>query len=194
MLKREEQKLIREIKAAASKGNQAGAKTLAKQLIRIRSQMQRLTVHNAQMKGVSAQITVCWRYTKMHKVWTLGHSLLPPQTAAATATVGSTMASTSKVMAQMGKTLDPVKMQGTMQEFSMQNERMNMASEVMEDAIDSALDGDDVEDETEELMGQVLDEIGIDLSAAMGVAPGRKVAAAPVEEEEDVTARLAALK
>lgn len=61
VLKREEQKLIREIKAAASKGNQAGAKTLAKQLIRIRNQMQRLTVHNAQMKGVSAQITVCMR-------------------------------------------------------------------------------------------------------------------------------------
>lgn len=58
VLKREEQKLVREIKDAAAKGNQAGAKTLAKQLIRIRNQMQRLTVHNAQMKGVSAQITV----------------------------------------------------------------------------------------------------------------------------------------
>lgn len=99
-------------------------------------------------------------------------------------------------MAQMGKTFDPIKMQGTMQEFSMQNERMNMAGEMMEDAIDSALDGDDVEDETEELMGQVLDEIGIDLSAAMGVAPARKVASQQqrAEEEDDVTARLAALK
>lgn len=97
-------------------------------------------------------------------------------------------------MAQMGKTLDPIKMQGTMQEFSMQNERMNMASEVMDDAIDSALDGDDVEDETEELMGQVLDEIGIDLSAAMGTAPGRKVAVQGRVAEEEVTARLAALK
>lgn len=106
------------------------------------------------------------------------------------------MASTSKVMAQMGKTLDPIKMQGTMQEFAMQNERMNMAGEVMEDAIDSALDGDDVEDETEELMGQVLDEIGIDLGAAMGTAPGRKVqvASGRVEEEDDVAARLAALR
>lgn len=47
---------------------------------------------------------------------------------------------------------------------------------------------------------QVLDEIGVDITAQMGSAPAKKVAAqqkvsAPVQDEEDsLTARLAALK
>lgn len=175
-LKREEQKLVKEIKAAASKGNNAGAKQLAKQLIRIRQQQQKLMVHNAQLKGISAQVTV----------------------AGATNTVGQTMASATAVMGKVGQTMDPMKVQQQMKEFSVANERMNMAGEMIDDAIDGALDDDLVEDETEELMGQVLDEIGIDLSAQMAAAPsGSRVTQGSAQRQQqaaELDDRLAALK
>ena len=42
-----------------------------------------------------------------------------------------------------------------MGEFARQNERMGMAGEMMDDALDGALDTDGLEDETDEVVGQV---------------------------------------
>ncbi|GAB4851011.1 hypothetical protein Ancab_030307 [Ancistrocladus abbreviatus] len=59
-----------------------------------------------------------------------------------------------------------------------QNERMELTSEVMGgDAIDDALEGDKEEEETEELVNQVLDEIGIDVNQELVNAPSSAVAA-----------------
>lgn len=58
ILKREEQKLTREIKQAASKGNTAGAKQLAKSLIRLRAQEAKLQASMGQLRGVKTSITV----------------------------------------------------------------------------------------------------------------------------------------
>ena len=57
-LKREEQKLVREIKQAAAKGNNAGAKQLAKSLIRLRAQETKLQASIGQLRGVKTSITV----------------------------------------------------------------------------------------------------------------------------------------
>lgn len=59
-LKREEAKLIREIKAAAKTGNQASTRILAKSLVRIRSQMTKMQGSKAQLMGVSTQMKVRW--------------------------------------------------------------------------------------------------------------------------------------
>lgn len=58
VLKREEQKLTREIKQAAAKGNTAGAKQLAKSLIRLRAQEAKLQASMGQLRGVKTSITV----------------------------------------------------------------------------------------------------------------------------------------
>ena len=57
-MKREEQKLIREIKAAAKTGNDASVKVLAKSLVRVRNQISKLQGQSAQLKGIGTQITV----------------------------------------------------------------------------------------------------------------------------------------
>ncbi len=59
VLKREEQKLIREIKQTAAKGNTAGAKQLAKSLIRLRGQEAKLQASMGQLRGVKTSIAVC---------------------------------------------------------------------------------------------------------------------------------------
>lgn len=58
-LQREEEKLIREIKAAAKTNNQAAMKVLAKSLVRLRSQIASLRGSSAQLRGVSTNLTVC---------------------------------------------------------------------------------------------------------------------------------------
>ncbi len=57
-LKREEQKLIREIKAAAAKNNTPTVRVLAKSLVRLRGQQARLQASAAQMRGVSSSMVV----------------------------------------------------------------------------------------------------------------------------------------
>lgn len=179
-LKREEQKLIKEIKQTAAKGNTAGAKQLAKSLIRLRGQEAKLQASMGQLRGVKTSIA----------------------TAAATATVGNSMATASAAMASVGQAANPAKMQQTMQQFAKENAKMDMASEMMGDAVDDALDDDEVEDETDDLMNQVLDEIGVDIHSKMATAPRTKVAHAQQQadtekedaEADDLIARLSALK
>ena len=57
-LKREEQKLIREIKQAAAKNNTPTVRVLAKSLVRLRGQQARLAASAAQMRGVSSSMVV----------------------------------------------------------------------------------------------------------------------------------------
>lgn len=179
-LKREEAKLVAEIKAAAKTGNQASLKVLAKSLIRLRGQIAKLQGSSAQLRGVSTNLT----------------------TTAATTTVASSVASASKAMKAIQGTMDPAKMNKTLQQFAMENQKMEMTGEMMGDAIDDALDDEQTEEETGELVGQVLDEIGIDLSAALGSAPKKRLAqtqAAPAaaatdEEYDGLAARLAGLR
>jgi hypothetical protein len=57
-LRREEEKLIRDIKAAAKTNNQASLKILAKSLVRLRAQIAKLHGSAANLKGVSTNLTV----------------------------------------------------------------------------------------------------------------------------------------
>eukprot|EP00878_Enallax_costatus_P017037 GHUV01017886.1.p2 GENE.GHUV01017886.1~~GHUV01017886.1.p2 ORF type:complete len:194 (+),score=86.59 GHUV01017886.1:149-730(+) len=180
-LKTEEQKLIREIKAAAKANNQASMKILAKSLVRLRAQMTKLQGSAANLKGVSTNLT----------------------TAAAATTVASSMATATGAMSKMQQQINPAKVNQTMQQFAKENAKMEMTQEMMGDTLDSALDDETTEDETGELVNQVLDEIGVDLSAVLGTAPQKRVAAAQPaaagkeaedSELQDLAARLATLR
>jgi len=64
-------------------------------------------------------------------------------------------------MGVMNKKMNLPALQKIMREFEMQNEKMEMTSEMMGDAIDDAFEGEEEEEETSNLVNQVLDEIGI---------------------------------
>ena len=55
---REEAKLVKEIKAAAAKGNESSARVLAKSLVRLRGQKAKLHAGILQMRGVRSAIAV----------------------------------------------------------------------------------------------------------------------------------------
>eukprot|EP00955_Chlamydomonas_euryale_P077595 362979-Chlamydomonas_euryale.AAC.4 len=60
-----------------------------------------------------------------------------------------------------------------------------MTSEMMDDAINSAMDDDDLEEEGENVMNQVLEGLGVDLSAAAPNARTNKVAQQQQEQEDE---------
>ena len=55
---REEQKLVKEIRAAAARGNEASARVLAKSLVRLRAQKAKLHAGVLQMRGVRSTLAV----------------------------------------------------------------------------------------------------------------------------------------
>lgn len=65
------------------------------------------------------------------------------------------------------------------QEFAMQNGKLDMASEAMDDAIEGMFDGDDAE--ADDVMAQVLDEIGVEAVAGAAAAPKAQVAMGATE-------------
>ena len=77
------------------------------------------------------------------------------QTAQATQSIANSMQKTTAVMESMGKQMTPQQMQKTMQQFAMENQKMDMSSEMIDDAISDALDSDDVEGETDDVVNQV---------------------------------------
>lgn len=82
-----------------------------------------------------------------------------------------------------------LQLQNIMREFERQNERMEMTSDMMGDAVDDALGDEDEEEESDALVSQVLDEIGIGLGEQMARAPNKATAqpaaAAPVAAEAE---------
>ena len=66
------------------------------------------------------------------------------------------MQKTTEVMQSMGKNMTPQEMQKTMQQFAMENQKMDMSSEMIDDAISDALDSDETEGEADDVVSQVL--------------------------------------
>ena len=56
---------MRNIKAAAAKGDQATVKVLARSLVRLRQQVAKLTASEALLRGVGTNITVCALLTNL---------------------------------------------------------------------------------------------------------------------------------
>ena len=81
--------------------------------------------------------------------------MLYTQTAQATQSIASSMQKTSEVMQSMGKNMTPQEMQKTMQQFAMENQKMDMSSEMIDDAISDALDSDETEGEADDVVSQV---------------------------------------
>ncbi|KAL9224674.1 hypothetical protein vseg_000687 [Gypsophila vaccaria] len=154
-LQTQEKKLIVEIKKSAKQGQMGAVRVMAKDLIRTRHQVEKFYKLKSQLQGVSLRI----------------------QTLKSTQAMGEAMKGVTKAMGQMNRQMNLPNLQKIMQDFERQNERMELTSEVMGDAIDDALEGDEEEMETEDLVNQVLDEIGIDINQELVNAPSSAVAA-----------------
>ncbi|KAI7869722.1 Snf7-domain-containing protein [Spinellus fusiger] len=164
-LERQEKTLIADIKKSA-KANQMGAcKVMAKDLVRTRRNVQKFYQIKTQLQAVGLRI----------------------QTLRSNQQMAEAMRGATKAMSSMNRQLNLPKIQQIMMDFERESELMDMKDEMMGDAIDDVVDEEDDEAESDEIVNQVLDEIGISLQQELSDIPtGLKQASVPVPTHERV--------
>merc|ERR1719411_134970 len=141
----------------AKQGQMDAVKIMAKDLVRTRRYVKKFMLMRANIQAVSLKIQT-----------------LKSQNAMAQAMKGVT-----KAMMSMNKQMKLPEIQKIMQEFEKQSEIMDMKEEMMSDVIDDALGDEDDEEESDAIVTQVLDELGLQMTDQITGVPiaGGSVAA-----------------
>jgi division protein CdvB (Snf7/Vps24/ESCRT-III family) len=153
-LDRQEKEALTEIKKLASKGQDAAVRILAKQVVTIRSQRERMQKSHAQLNGLK----------------TAGSAM------SANLAVTSAMAGTARVMSAVNSTMSVESLTSAMQEM----EKSMQISEMQDELLDELLDDSDEEVEADDVMSQVFEELGLDLKTSLAAAPAAKSVAVGV--------------
>lgn len=172
---RDEAKIKADIKKQAKSGNIAGARILAKQVVQTQHAKNRHHQASAHLSGVQNNMRV----------------------AATQQTLATSMAASTKAMAQMNKQMDPMKVQKQMMAFSQENAKFEMSEEMMNDAMDDCFDTDETAVDNEvnnvltEILGDKMKDLGMTPSGALP-ATGSKTASDQMTF--DIEAELRALQ
>ena len=142
-LERERKKMLTEIKKLAEKGQTAGAKMLAKDIVRAKKQKEKLDQFIGQLNAVSLRIGTCQTLNEL----------------------GDAMTNCANAMMLVSSKLDPKKLQQLAKEIAKQDDLLDMKSDMMSEIMDSLDEGN--EEAEEELYNQVLQEAGVKLADEM---------------------------
>merc|ERR1719495_1715587 len=168
----------------AKAGQMDAVKIMAKDLVRTRKAIKKFMLMRANIQAVSLKI----------------------QTLKSQNSMAQAMKGVTKAMMNMNKQMKLPEIQKIMQEFEKQSEIMDMKEEMMSDVIDDALGDEDDEEESDAIVNQVLDELGLQLtdqltgvptaSGTVGVAAqgGKTPVAAEADADADLAARLENLR
>jgi len=183
-LEQQEKKVIADIKKMAKQGQMDAVKVMAKDLVRTRHYCKKFMMMRANIQAVSLKI----------------------QTLKSQDSMAQAMKGVTNAMRSMNKQLNLPQIQQIMMEFERQTEIMDMKEDMMNEAIDDAMGDENDEEETDAIVTQVLDELGIQMSdqlanlplAGSTVASGTKQAAQPQavlsDADADLQARLENLR
>ncbi|XP_010221095.1 PREDICTED: charged multivesicular body protein 2a, partial [Tinamus guttatus] len=121
---------------------QDAVKIMAKDLVRTRRYIKKFITMRANVQAVALKI----------------------QTLKSNNSMAQAMKGVTKAMATMNRQLKLPQIQKIMMEFEKQAEIMDMKEELMSDAIDDAMGDEDDEEESDAVVSQVLDELGLTLT------------------------------
>ncbi|KAI2493681.1 Snf7 [Fragilaria crotonensis] len=150
-LDRQEKQVMAELKQRArapgvNPATDSALKAMAKQLVNVRANRAKLFSAKAHLGAVG-----------------MNASSMASQVAAATAVGSVTTAMASANSAMSAK--DTAKI---MAMFQMENERLQVKEEMMNDALADAFDNDEMEEEADNVTNQVLAELGVELDSKFG--------------------------
>lgn len=104
--------------------------------------------------------------------------------------MATAMKGVTKALVGMNKKINLPGMNKIMAEFMRENEKADMTQEMIGDTLDDAMEEEGSEAEENAIVGQVLDELGINMSENVPSAPvgsnikmGTETAAAPEEQK-----------
>merc|ERR1719511_32528 len=126
----------------AKAGQMDAVKIMAKDLVRTRKAIKKFMLMKANIQAVSLKI----------------------QTLKSQNSMAQAMKGVTKAMMSMNKQMKLPEIQKIMQEFEKQSEIMDMKEEMMSDVIDDALGDEDDEEESDAIVTQVLDELGLQMT------------------------------
>ncbi|KAK6350060.1 ESCRT-III subunit protein did4 [Orbilia brochopaga] len=147
-LEQQEKKLIQDIKKSA-KNNQIGAaKIQAKDLVRTRKYIQKFYEMRTQLQAISLRI----------------------QTVRSNEQMMQSMKGATSLLRSMSQGVNIASLQDIAMQFARESDMMEQREEIMSDAVDDVTGLEDEEAE-DEVLNQVLDEIGVDREMALGSTP-----------------------
>lgn len=176
VLQKQEVKVIADIKKMAKQGEMESVKTMARDLVRTRKYCKKFMLMKANIQAISLQMTTIGAQAKM----------------------GESMKGVTKTMKIMNKQMNMPQMQKIMMEFEKETDMMDMKEEMMNDIVDDVMGEEDDEEESNALVNQVLDELGLSLGDELNAVPtaggslaGSKQAQASTSDADaDLQARL----
>ncbi|XP_071943164.1 charged multivesicular body protein 2a-like [Antedon mediterranea] len=149
-MEQQEKKVIADIKKMAKQGEMDAVKIMAKDLVRTRRYVKKFIMMRANIQAVALKV----------------------QTLRSTNAMAQAMKGVTKAMGSMNKQMKLPQVQKIMMEFEKQSEIMDMKEEMMSDAVDDAMGEDEDEEESEAIVSQVLDELGLSLGDELAGLPG----------------------
>ncbi|KAL3882332.1 hypothetical protein ACJMK2_028686 [Sinanodonta woodiana] len=155
-MEQQEKKVIADIKKMAKQGQMDAVKIMAKDLVRTRRYVKKFILMKANIQAVSLKI----------------------QTLRSNNAMAQAMKGVTRAMQTMNKQLKLPQIQKIMMEFEKQSEIMDMKEEMMNDAIDDAMGDEDDEEESDAVVSQVLDELGLQMADELSGLPSTGVSIA----------------
>lgn len=152
-MEQQEKKVIADIKKMAKQGQMDAVKIMAKDLVRTRRYVKKFILMRANIQAVSLKI----------------------QTLRSNNAMAQAMKGVTRAMQTMNRQLKLPQIQKIMMEFEKQSEIMDMKEEMMNDAIDDAMGDEDDEEESDAVVSQVLDELGLQMADELSGLPSTGV-------------------
>lgn len=143
-LENQEKKLVQEIKTCAKNGQMGPLRIKAKDLVRTRRYISKFYQMRTQLQAISLRI----------------------QTVRSNEQMMQSMKGATSLLGSMNRQMNLPALQRIAMEFEKENDIMDQRQEMMDDAIDDVTGLED-EEEGEEVVNQVLDEIGVDLGQSV---------------------------
>lgn len=140
-LENQEKKLVADIKKSAKNGQIGACKIQAKDLVRTRRYIGKFYQMRTQLQAISLRI----------------------QTVRSNEQMMQSMKGATSLLGSMNRQMNLPALQRIAMEFERENDIMDQRQEMMDDAIDESTGMED-EEEGEEVVNQILDEIGVDLN------------------------------
>ncbi|KAL0633907.1 ESCRT-III subunit protein did4 [Maublancomyces gigas] len=147
-LEQQEKKLIADIKRSAKNGQMGACKIQAKDLVRTRNYIQKFYQMKTQLQAVSLRI----------------------QTVRSNEQMMQSMKGATSLLGSMNRSMNLPALQRIAMDFERENDIMEQRQEMMDDAIDDVTGLDD-DMESDEIVNQVLDEIGVEMNQTLGETP-----------------------
>lgn len=148
-MEQQEKKLIADIKKMAKDNQMDAVKIMAKDLVRTRRYVKKFILMRANIQAVALKVQT-----------------LRSQNAMATAMKGVTRA-----LQNMNRQMNLPQIQRIMSEFEKQSDIMDMKEEMMSEAIDDVIGDEEDEEESDVVVTQILDELGVQLNQKLGDLP-----------------------